>query len=101
MASTGLVPSRARMCYKAATIRAKQIGRQFATTRSGLNGSDSRCDSARLRRTEFHTTMAFSLRMRGTASSLLHELLLSEGEVKPNQRKMVRPLRTSRQIVRL
>ena len=49
---------------------------------------------------KFHITMAFTLLMRTTASSLSHQLLLLGLKV-PAQRKIVRWLRISTQIVRL
>jgi len=48
-----------------------------------------------------YITMAFSLRIRRTASSLFHQLLLLDLTVRPAQRKIVRRSRILIQIVRL
>jgi hypothetical protein len=52
-------------------------------------------------RRKLQITMPFGLRMRNTASSLFHQLLLLDLTVSPAQRKIVRLLRRLIQIVRL
>src|SRR4029077_21148477 len=50
---------------------------------------------------KFHITMGFTLRMRSTVSSLFHQTTGCWGLKVPAQRKIVRWLRISTQIVRL